>query len=183
MRHLDGRNIFLLGFMATGKSRVGAELAELLQWDAIDTDEMIEKSTGKSISEIFTFYGEAGFREIEKKIVTEVCEKKNCVISLGGGAVLDPENWRAITNSGITICLTASEDVLFERISQKSNRPLMAAESHEEMRTRMNRLLQKRLPYYSRADVTFQSKEEVTAEELALQIYHYLLNDHAKDNR
>ena len=183
MPHLDGRNIFLLGFMATGKSRVGAELAGLLEWEAIDTDEMIEESTGKSISEIFTLYGEAGFREIEKKIVAEACEKKNCVISLGGGAVLDAENWQAITNSGITVCLMASVDVLFERISQKSNRPLMAAKSRKEMRDKMNSLLQKRLPYYSRADITFQSVEEVTAEELALQIFHYLLNDHAKNNR
>ena len=160
-----------MGFMATGKSRVGEELAKLLGWHFVDTDDLIEQEVGKSITRIFAEDGEAAFRQIEKRVVARLAQSSQNVVALGGGAVMDDENWKNITSSGVTICLTASVDLLYERISKKSHRPLMAGHQHEELRQRIESLLAQRLPFYSRAQYKFESRQEVPAEKLAEHIF------------
>lgn len=162
VNRLTGKNIYLLGFMATGKSRIGRELARRLQWPYVDTDFCIEQSVGRSISEIFRLQGEAAFRELESAMIRQVAGRPHQVISLGGGAIMQPENWRLIQASGLTICLTASVDTIVQRVQRKDSRPLLRGQSREDLEKKIQALLDERLPYYQRADYFFESREEVS---------------------
>jgi len=168
---LTGKNIYLLGFMATGKSRIGWELAQRLQWSYVDTDHCIEQSAGHSISEIFRLQGEAAFREMESATIRQVAGRANQVVSLGGGAIMRPENWRVIQESGLTICLTASVDTIVQRVQRKDNRPLLRGQTREDLVRNIQALLDERLPYYQRADYFFESREEVSPHALTDTIY------------
>ena len=108
-------NIYLLGFMATGKSKVGRIIAERLGWKFIDTDDEIEAMAGRTISNIFSTEGETYFRKLEKQVINRISELKTCVIALGGGAVVDEENWQKISQNGLTIRIQASPDVVLAR--------------------------------------------------------------------
>ncbi len=171
VNRLTGKNIYLLGFMATGKSRIGRELAQRLRWPYVDTDHCIEESAGHSISEIFRLQGEAAFRELESATIRQVAGRTHQVVSLGGGAIMRPENWRMIQESGLTICLTASVDTIVQRVQRKDNRPLLRGQTREELVKNIQALLNERLPYYRRADYFFESREEVSPYALTDTIY------------
>lgn len=173
----DGKNIYFIGFMATGKSRVGKSLARMLGWPFADTDSLIEKKTGMSVQEIFAQKGEPYFREMEDHIIREIAQKKHCVFSLGGGAVAKEQNWKLLETSGITICLYADEDVLYQRLIRKNHRPLLKDLSPEAMKKRIDDLLAQRRPYYERANYRFQSFEEIRAEDLAAKIFEFLRDE------
>jgi len=173
----DGRNIYFMGFMATGKSRVGRELARLLGWPFTDTDSLIEQRAGKSISRIFADEGEPRFRQLESEVIREIADRKQWVVALGGGAVMNDGNWQVISQSGLTICLNASVDVLCKRIAEKDHRPLMANASAEELRQRIISMLERRSPFYQKAQYHFESREEVPAKDLAQQIFIYLRDE------
>lgn len=117
-------NIVLIGFMGTGKSTIGRKLARKLKLSYLDTDEEIERVTGMTIPGIFAKYGEIRFRSEEKLAVKKAARQKNCVISTGGGMVLAPENIALLKEDGILICLTATPEVVFDRV-KKSTRPLL----------------------------------------------------------
>ncbi|HEV2455532.1 MAG TPA: shikimate kinase, partial [Verrucomicrobiae bacterium] len=85
-------NIALIGFMGTGKTSVGRLVAEQLHFNYLDTDEMIQTATGKTIAEIFSANGEPAFRALEEKIVQELAGKDRTVISAGGGLPINPAN-------------------------------------------------------------------------------------------
>ncbi|NIA31597.1 MAG: shikimate kinase [Actinobacteria bacterium] len=172
----DGKNVYFIGFMATGKSRVGQEFARLLGRSFVDSDALVEERAGMSISDIFARNGESAFRRLERETVKEIAEKKNQVVALGGGAVIDEKNWRKIIDSGLTICLTASADLLYDRISRKSHRPLMAGSSPAELWTKIKSLLAQREPYYARADYCFASSSALSPKKLAVKIYEQLLD-------
>lgn len=176
------KNIYLIGFMATGKSKIGSILSEMLHWPFADTDDMIVALAGKPIPQIFADAGEAGFRRLEKDIIKKITQYQRWVISLGGGAVMDKENWKIISESGITICLSATPEVLYNRISQDSNRPLMANVTAGDLRHRIDTMLARRMPHYRQAMVTFESRDEVSPEELARQIFQFLQDTYEKNN-
>jgi shikimate kinase len=173
----DGKNIYFMGFMATGKSKVGKELSKLLGWSFADTDSLIEEIAGKSVSRIFGEDGEPHFRQLEKQVIKEVASQKQMVIALGGGAVVNEENWQLLSQSGLTICLNASIDLLCKRIAEKDHRPLMANASPAELKQRVETLLAKRAPFYQKAQYCFVSLEEVTAKELAIHIFTKLRDE------
>jgi shikimate kinase len=175
MNRLTGKNVYLIGFMATGKSRVGRELAGLLGWPFSDTDHLIEKSAALTINEIFNLHGEAAFRDLESQIILKVSTKPHQVISLGGGAVIREENWRVIAGSGITICLTASLQTLVTRVQRKNDRPLLQNLSTESLQEKISAMMEQRLPHYQKADYRFESREEVSAGILAQKIYKRIL--------
>ena len=172
----DGKNVYFMGFMATGKTHVGSSLANLLGWPFHDTDTLIEEKAGKTITEIFADDGEKHFRDLETAVIADVAKVKHHVIALGGGAVIRPENFDMIKKSGITICLSASEDVIFNRIIQKQHRPLMASYSPDEQRARIKNMLDERKPYYEKADYVFESCDDVSAHQLAEKIF-FILRD------
>jgi shikimate kinase / 3-dehydroquinate synthase len=172
---LHGKNIYLTGFMATGKSRVGKELAALLRRPFTDTDHLIEDKAGMTINEIFERLGEEAFRNMESLVVSDVSQRENWVIALGGGAVIRPENWQAISSTGVVVCLTASLETLMNRVRRKSNRPLLENLSDQDLQKKINDMLTLRMPHYLKADYFFESLEEVSARELALAIHKRLM--------
>lgn len=109
-------NIVLIGLRGCGKSAVGRELATRLGWRFVDTDALVEERTGQTIREIFADQAEAGFRELEAQVVSEVAHLTDHVISTGGGVVLREDNVAALKGSGCLVWLTAPPEVLWERI-------------------------------------------------------------------
>lgn len=150
------KNIVLIGFMGTGKSEVGKELAKTLGYKFIDTDELIERREGISVSEIFDKYGETYFRKIESEIIKAVSVMENVVISTGGGAVIRSENRMNLKRNSITICLTASPEVIYERTKDYDNRPLLKT---DDTYMRIKELLKEREPYYSEADIKIDTTQ------------------------
>ncbi len=122
----DNLNIVLIGMPGAGKSYIGARLARLLvQFSYLDTDEEIQNSTGMSIPEIFDRYSEPYFREFETRVIKEVSQNKNQIISIGGGAFQNNENVEALKKNGIVFYLKTSPEEIYERIKDEKHRPLL----------------------------------------------------------
>lgn len=162
----QSKNIILTGFMGTGKTSVGKIIATKLAFDFVDMDELIEKTTGMKISEIFEKFGEPRFRDIESEIVKLLTTKKRHVISTGGGVVLREENIFNFKKSGFIFCLKASEKTIFERLKNCKNRPLIQVENLKE---RITELLKQRTPLYEKADFVIDT-EGLTPREVADKI-------------
>lgn len=148
-------NIYLMGFMGCGKSTLGKLLAKTLNLPFIDTDEWIEHETGLTIPKLFNIWGEDYFRKKEKDSITWVTARDNSIVALGGGSILDTENWTRICRSGLTICLNCPVEVICERVKHNTTRPLLAGSEHEK-KQRISALLSQRAAYYSRAQHTVQ---------------------------
>jgi len=173
----DGKNIYFMGFMGTGKSKVGRAFARLLGWPFADSDDLIVARAGMPVDEIFRQRGEEGFRALEDEIVDEISRRSQWVISLGGGAVMREGNWQKLDASGVTICLEASLEVLTRRLGRKNDRPLVRGLTGEALASRITELYTLRAPVYARAHYHFESFEEVTAADLAEQIFLYLRDE------
>lgn len=117
-------NIVLCGFMGSGKTVVGKELAKVMGRKFVDTDELIEQEQGVSISAIFAAKGEEYFRELEYEMCKKVAEMKNVVVSTGGGAMTFQRNVEAIKKGSAVVFLDASFDVICNRVGNASTRPL-----------------------------------------------------------
>lgn len=151
------KNIVLTGFMGTGKTAVGKELAQLLDLKLIDVDTEIEKSEKMTINDIFKQFGEPRFREIETDMIKKISRKKNVIISTGGGAVLKQENMDALRKTGIIICLMATPETILKRTSINSDRPLLKVENPFE---KINELLNFRRPFYEKADIIIDTEHK-----------------------
>jgi len=121
-------NIVLIGFMGTGKSSSGIELARWLRWDFIEMDKDIERMVGMSVPDIFAQKGEAYFRNLETQVCRRLAEKHHTVISAGGGVVTRPENVQILRSFAYLVLLTATIEEIYQRIMQdgKKRRPLLA---------------------------------------------------------
>ena len=178
------KHIFFTGFMASGKSRTGRALAERLKRPYVDTDAVIVERAGKSISEIFEQYGEAKFREMERNVVAEFATKTEPhVVSLGGGALTQPENLKVIRENGTIIRLWAKPEVLSERIGRKNTRPLLANLSDEERLVKIKQMLKDREPIYAHADFSVESSNEFSEDHVIEKILHIMRfwDSHALD--
>ena|SRR3989338_4063428 len=142
-------NIVLVGFMGTGKSVVGKLLAEKLCREFLELDEIIEKREGVSIKDIFEKKGERYFRRLEKSVVKDASDKKDAIISAGGGAIVDEENFKNLKKSGVIICLEASPGIILRRTRGLATRPLLNVSNPK---AKIEELLKKREPYYKKAD-------------------------------
>ena len=154
-------NLVITGFSGTGKSIVAKELANRLNWGFRDTDDEIVKRAGKPIAEIFRHDGEVKFRELEREAIRKACEQKQLVISIGGGAIVDPENYDLLTETGLIICLEAKPETIYERLFREAAgspdtevRPLLAVENPLE---RIRQLKATRQSYYAKADWTIHT--------------------------
>lgn len=167
---LEGRQIFVTGFMATGKSKIGPILAALTDRAYVDTDEMIVEAAGKSIPEIFEQDGEDAFRDLEHRCVTEAAKGEAAVISLGGGAIAYERNWNVIEREGVSLCIRASVDTIYGRVARKRDeRPLLADLSEAECREKIRSMLEERERYYGRANVFVTSDEVKSPEDTAVE--------------
>ena len=167
---LEGKQIFVTGFMATGKSKIGPILAALTDRLYEDTDELIVESAGKTILEIFEQDGESAFRDLEHQSVTRASKGRSAIISLGGGAVAHERNWDVIESSGVSLCIRSSVDTIFARVERKRDeRPLLAGLTDAECVARIEEMLEEREPFYSRANVFVASDEEKSPEDTAVE--------------
>lgn len=151
-------NVILTGFMGTGKTSLGKLLATKLGRPFIDIDKKIEDETQMSIPKIFEQYGEAHFRELEKKAVKELSQRRGLVIATGGGTIKDEENIRLLKNSGVMICLTTEPEEILNRTARRGERPVLDGGGDERLET-IKRLLAERKQYYDRADYHVDTTE------------------------
>jgi len=157
---LDRRitNLIITGFSGTGKSLVAMEVALRLNWDFLDTDDEIVKQTGKPIAEIFRQDGEARFRELEREMIRKACQQRQTVIAIGGGAIVDPQNYELLAKTGLIVCLEAKPETIYERLFREAAyspetevRPLLAVHNPLE---RIKQLKASRQPHYANVDWT-----------------------------
>jgi shikimate kinase len=118
-------NLYLVGFMGVGKSVLGRKLARELGMRYIDSDHQIEKEQGKKIPEIFANEGEPYFRDLERQFIESGHPQTGCVVSCGGGLVVELGMKELLKEKGIVICLFASAESIIERTSRSKNRPLL----------------------------------------------------------
>lgn len=162
------KNIVLVGFMGSGKTAAGKRLAQKLGYKFIDTDEIIEKSEGKSITAIFNDEGEKRFRELEARIVRELSGIKGHVISTGGGIVTNSDNISNLKKAGLVVWLKTSPEIIFKRVAHQTHRPLLNVENPlDEIR----RLLALREPFYAEADLSIDT-DRLEVEKIADIIMH-----------
>ncbi len=147
-------NIYLVGFMGTGKTCVGQELAKRNKCQFVDLDDLIAFREKRTIADIFAKNGEPYFRRIEQQVLKEVAKEKNFVIACGGGIVINPDNITTMKETGTVICLTASPDVILERTSGYTHRPLLNV---TDPKKQIELLLKLRAPFYARADKTIDT--------------------------
>lgn len=119
------RNVYLVGFMGTGKSAVGKRLAKMMNFQFIDSDDYIERKENKSIERIFSENGEAYFRSLEKIFVTSEHPKEGCVVSCGGGLVTQEGIIEVLKRKGTVVALVASAAVIYQRVKDHTHRPLL----------------------------------------------------------
>ena len=139
-------NLILIGFMGTGKTSLGKLLAEKLGRAFVDIDQKIEQDSKLTIPQIFEIYGEKYFRELEKKAVKEITQRRNLVIATGGGTVKDEENLRLLKSSGVIVCLTTDPEEIFRRTERRGERPML--DNDENRLDTIKKLLAERQKFY-----------------------------------
>ncbi|WP_165026090.1 shikimate kinase [Dysgonomonas sp. ZJ279] len=161
------KRIFLIGYMGTGKTTAGRELAKALGVEFVDIDHFIQARYLKSVSQLFEDVGEAEFRKIESNILKEVGEFEDVVISTGGGTPCFFDNIDYMNRVGTTIYLKASPEALSSRLNTcKEKRPLIRDKNEEELYAFVVESLQKREPFYSKAGIIFETEELVNREDV-----------------
>jgi shikimate kinase len=150
------RSIVLVGLMGAGKTKIGRRLATRLNLPFFDSDEEIESAAGETIEEIFANRGEAVFRDGERRVIARLLAGPVHVLATGGGAFMDPATRRVIAARGVSVWLRADLDVLFARVSRRSNRPLLKTPNPRAV---LAELIERRYPIYAEADITIDSGE------------------------
>ena len=144
--------VFLMGFMGAGKTTLGKALAKDLGVSFIDLDQYIENRYLKSVSQLFAAYGEQGFRERESRLLREVGEFDNVIVSCGGSTPLIGDNMDYMLSQGQTVYLKCNNDTLLRRLKvARSQRPLIASKTDEELAAFIESETKRREPGYLRA--------------------------------
>jgi shikimate kinase len=141
-------NLYLVGFMATGKSTFGRMVAMRLGMRFIDVDTEIERAEHMPISKIFETRGEPAFRTLERQFIETGHPDCGCIVATGGGLVCQPGMLELLRARGVVICLHASEHAILSRTLNRTDRPLLATDDPAE---RIRTLLASRLPIYEKA--------------------------------
>ncbi|MCR4783474.1 MAG: shikimate kinase [bacterium] len=144
------RNLYLVGFMGTGKSTIGRELARVLGRKFVDIDQELEKRHGAAVSELFQQHGEAWFRQKEQELCAELAATHNRVVATGGGSLMNPANFEAFEKSGLLICLYTQRDCLVERLERNDKRPLLR---NVDVPEKVDSLLKERQSIYDRIKI------------------------------
>ena len=151
LEKLGKKNICLIGLMGAGKSVIGKLLAKELRMRHYDSDKLIEIKLNKSINQIFSDHDESYFRNIEEDIVLSLLDKKNCVISLGGGSILSNLTRKALFINSFSVYLKVDIEILYERLIKSKKRPLI---NNKNIKEKLIHLTQERNKYYRKANLT-----------------------------
>lgn len=168
---LCGRPIVLVGMMGAGKTTVGRRLANRLGRHFIDSDEEVEKAAGMSIEDIFKLHGEADFRAGEVKVIARLLKEDGIVLGTGGGAFINPDTRTLVKQQAVSVWIKADFELLFQRVSRRSNRPLLKTPNPRET---LQQLIEQRYPIYAEADVTIVSRD-VPQDQVASDVIDALL--------
>ena len=168
------RPVVLVGLMGVGKSTIGRRLAKRLGLDFIDSDEAIEDAAGAPAGEVFERYGEANFRDGERRLVARLIEGAVRVIATGGGAFADPHTQRLLNERAITVWLNAPVDVLAERTARRDTRPLLKGPDARQI---LERLASERAGAYAEAHIhvtSSQGAHNEVVETIVTELERYL---------
>ncbi|MGH9697029.1 MAG: shikimate kinase [Bryobacteraceae bacterium] len=173
MKPISG--LYLVGFVASGKTTIGRALAQELGWPFIDIDTEIEAREGRAIAQIFLERGEIRFREVEAEVIRQFAGGSSAVIALGGGAFVQPANRELIESKGVSVWLDCPLEMIRKRLGDDSTRPLAAN------RNGLEKLFAERRPLYARAnhriDVDTDDLPEIVRRVLALPIFQRAAKD------
>lgn len=153
---LGNRPIVLVGMMGAGKTTVGRRLAQRLYRHFVDSDEEIEKAAGMPVEDIFTIRGEEDFRAGEVKVINRLLRDDDLVLGTGGGAFINAETRALVKQQSLSVWLKADFELLFARVSRRSNRPLLKT---ADPRATLRELMQRRYPIYGEADITVVTRD------------------------
>lgn len=171
--------IFLTGYMGCGKSTIGRKVAALMGMNFIDLDKYIEERNFKSVPDIFTQEGEAAFREKERQALHEVAQFEDIIIGTGGGAPCFFDNMNQMNEAGITIYIAPDNETLACRLlKSKTERPLIAGKSKEELMALIETALAKRAPFYEQSKIVIRGINDIQPEEVMKLINEYFKNIH-----
>ncbi|MDC0192048.1 shikimate kinase [Alphaproteobacteria bacterium] len=154
-KHID-KSIAIIGHMGSGKTLIGKLIAKELNYGFLDSDKLIEKNTQKSIRNIFHDEGEAEFRKIEEKTISNLKNEIKIVLSLGGGAILSAPTRKLLKNDFITVFLDTDFEILQQRLKKSYKRPLLI---NENILQKLQKLDNIRRKYYLLADIKINNYE------------------------
>lgn len=149
--------VVLIGLMGSGKSSIGRRLAARLGLSFADADEEVEKAAGCSIEDFFERFGEAAFRDGERKVIARLMADHTGVLATGGGAFVDPQTRKLVLENGISVWLRAELEVLLERVKRRRHRPLLRTGDPRKI---LKDLMEQRYPVYQEADIIIESSDE-----------------------
>ena len=161
------RNVFLIGFMGSGKSTIASYLAENYGMEIIDMDQLIVEREGMAIPDIFAQKGELYFRDVETSLLIEIHGEQNKVVSCGGGVVLREKNIQAMKKSGQVVLLNAKPETILERVKDDDNRPLLRGNKNVQF---IRDMMEKRQPKYEAAADLVIHTDGKSADEICKEI-------------
>ena len=149
--------IYLIGFMGSGKSKLGQRIATAFQVSCFDTDRVIETQAGMTIPEIFETRGEDFFRHLEADVLRQTAFYEKSIIATGGGLPCYGDNMSWMKDKGITMYLDWPEDIIINQLmKERSSRPLLAHLADSDVKAKVKELLSIRRPYYEQAAITLE---------------------------
>ena len=147
------KNICFVGFMGSGKSILGKDLSKLYNIEFFDSDLEIEKKIGKSINQIFIDSGEEYFREIEEKVCIDLLKVEDCIISFGGGSIINSKIRQMIKKNSFSIYLKVDINILLKRLKSSKKRPLLKYSNKEDIK----KLYNEREIFYNKSDLVIDN--------------------------
>ena len=153
-KNIGKRNICLIGLMGSGKTIIGKELSKIYKIKHFDSDNEIEKNEGKNINSIFKIRGEEYFRKIEEKTCLELLEKHHCIISLGGGSIINNNIRSQIEKYSYSIYIKVDIELLAYRLKNSNKRPLL---NNTNIKLKLLELYNKRKKFYNKANLILKN--------------------------
>lgn len=156
-------NIYIIGFMAVGKTTLGKKLSEKIQWEFLDTDLLIEDMEQRKIKDIFKESGEEYFRKLEEGVIENIqkkweLEKEKKIIACGGGIILNPQNVKVMKKNGLIVYLEGDINTIYNRLILDHTRPLLS--ETQDLKERIEKLLEVRRNVYDEvSDLTLYTSD------------------------
>lgn len=155
-------NIYLIGFMGTGKSSIANHICRMLGRKQVEMDMLIEQEQGISIGEIFDKYGEDHFRDLESNLLKRIEQEGHSIISCGGGVVVRPENIKSMKQNGRVVLLTATPETVYERVKNNDSRPILKDRMNVSYISEL--MAKRRNQYLEAADIVIATDDKSIAE-------------------